>query len=558
MLLAVFVIGLLLFALGYRFYGKYVERALGVQKGQPTPAHTMQDGVDYDPSPSFVLFGHHFSTIAGTGPILGPIIAALAFGWGPALLWIFLGCVFLGAPFDYSCMIASIRNKGKSLGEVARAYMGTATYKIFLCFVLVALVYFIIVLVDTVAATFSPSNPALSVQGNAAATASLAYILLAVALGIARKNLIGFWRQFFYLFIPFLVFVATVFSNMVDINYANYLPEIKGSVQLTWVVLLLIYCVTASVLPVWVLLQPRDYLSAYLLFACLFGGVVGCIVGTFSGSVSVQYPIFTGWNDAALGPIFPVLFVTIACGAISGFHGVVASGTTSKQLDKIEHALPIGYGGMLMEGVLALLSVTTVMILAKGGGVGNTPQEVFAAGLASFLVPIGLSPQIVGCFALLAISTFVLTSLDSCTRMCRMLLQEILGMKNDVFSRTIASLAIVLVPILTIFFNDTGVPVWKLLWPIFGATNQLLAALGLFMVFIWYRKTHPTNKAWGYFLFVPMVIMFVVTISALVLLVVRNMASQGYVVASVSFLLLVMTIAILVSTMIRLKSPKKA
>lgn len=540
MLFAIFASGCILFILAYRFYGRFLERALNVDKKEITPAHNMRDRIDYDPTPPLILFGHHFSAIAGSGPILGPIIAGLAFGWGPAILWIIIGCIFLGAPYDFTTLITSIRNKGKSLGEIGRSFMGTFSYKIFLSFLLIVIIYIITVFVDITAETFSPDNKALAGQGGVVATASTAYMFLAVALGLARRHTKGLMSTVALIAIPILVFVSTILANYIHFM-PDIVPPIKGDLQNTWTIILLFYCILASALPVWFLLQPRDYLSSYLLYACLIGGFIGIIWSFFTGSNPIQYPAFIGVYDKTLGPIFPILFVTIACGAISGFHGLVASGTTSKQIDKITQARPIGYGGMLLEGVLALLSLSTVMILSKHANAGS-PPEIFAKGLGSFLGSMGLPPTIVATFALLAISTFVLTTLDAATRLGRFLLQELFNISNSLPNRILSSLIIVSFPAMAVFLNPIDIPLWKATWPAFGATNQLLAALGLFFLFLCIRKKSKKT----FFIGIPMVIMFIITICAMVQLVIKNCVHGGnHPVAVVSAVLLLMTTAIL-------------
>lgn len=539
MLLAIFVAACVLFGLGYRFYGGFVERRLEVNKEEQTPAHTMRDGVDYDPAPELVLFGHHFSAIAGSGPIVGPVVAGLAFGWGPALLWILIGCIFMGSVYDYSSLIASVRNQGKSLGEIARDFLGGFSYKIFLAFLMIVLFYILIVFVDLTAATFAPPVKEAETQGGIVAMASLIYIGLAVAFGLALKRSGLSAGKLSLVFVP-LVFVAIWVSLYIPLMPETVAAKTGMNPHFLWTVVLLIYCAVASVLPVWILLQPRDFLSSFLLYACLAAGFVGLVAAGITGKYSIQYPVFCGYNNPELGPIFPILFVTIACGAISGFHGLVATGTTSKQLSKISEARPIAYGGMLMEGVLAVLSLATVMILLKDPEM--PPTTLFASGLGSFVSSLGINPTVVSAFALLAVSTFLLTTLDAGTRLTRFIVQELFNVSNTLLNRTICSFAIVAVPAIAIFLAPKDMPLWKLIWPAFGATNQLLAALGLFFLFLWRRKNGKSTL----FISIPMVIMFVITVTAMVQLVVKScVTNSNWAVGAVCGLLLVMTLAIL-------------
>ena len=539
MLLAIFFAACVLFGLGYHFYGGFVERRLEVDKNEQTPAHTMRDGVDYDPAPELVLFGHHFSAIAGSGPIVGPVVAGLAFGWGPALLWILLGCIFMGSVYDYSSLIASVRNQGKSLGEIARDFLGSFSYKIFLAFLMIVLFYILIVFVDLTAATFAPPVKEAEAQGGVVAMASLIYIGLAVAFGLTLKRSGLSAGKLSLIFVP-LVFVSIWVSMRIPLMPEMVATKTGLDPHFLWTIVLLIYCGVASVLPVWILLQPRDFLSSFLLYACLAAGFIGIVAVGITGKYTIQYPFFTGFNDPELGPIFPILFVTIACGAISGFHGLVATGTTSKQLNKISEARPIAYGGMLVEGVLGVLSLATVMILTVDPEI--PPTTLFASGLGKFMSAFGINSLAVSSFALLAVSTFLLTSLDAGTRLTRFIVQELFGVSNTLLSRSICSFLIVAVPAIGILLAPGEQPLWKIIWPAFGATNQLLAALGLFFLFLWRRQSGKSTI----FISIPMVIMFVITLSAMVQLAVKTCGSKSdWPIGAVCILLLVMTSAVL-------------
>jgi len=498
MMLVPFVVGVVLFLLAYRFYGARIATWLGLDDTRPTPSHTRTDGVDYVPTSSLILFGHHFSTIAGAGPIVGPVIAALAFGWLPAVLWIIVGAILIGGVHDFTVMAASIRNEGRSIGQICKAYLSRPAYYMFLFFILFTLIYVIIVFLDITAGTFVPAGTAAHVegseqvqfearQGGIVASASAFYILLAVLFGQCIYRLkMPTWLGT-VIFVP-LVFAGLWIGNLLPLT-ADLVPPFLGSAKNTWCLVLMIYCLFAALLPVWVLLQPRDYLSSYLLYACLLGGAVGLVASGLAGRATVAYPAFLGFTHAKMGFLFPALFITIACGAVSGFHSIVSSGTSAKQLDRETSARKVGYGSMLVEGVLALLAVATVMILAKAPA-GETPVVTFGRGLGSFVETLGMPSSFASTFAMMAVSTFLLTTLDSCTRLARFIVEEIAGTGNRFAPRLLATLAVLVAPALVVFKQIPGpdgklMPVWQAIWPAFGASNQLLAALALLGVTVW-------------------------------------------------------------------------
>ncbi len=533
MLTVFFLVGAILFALAYRGYGGFLARALGVDDTRPTPAHTERDGVDYMPASTLMVFGHHFSSIAGAGPIVGPILAGLAFGWGPAALWILIGAIFVGGVHDFSALVLSLRHGGRSIGQICRTLVNPFTYTMFLLFVLFALVYVVIVFLDLTAASFAPTlAPGLSEaataaalhQGGMVATASVAYIVLAMLFGLCVYRLrLPLWLATL-IFVP-LVFGALWVGDRWPLT-AVQVPTLFGSAKYFWCALLLGYCLVASVLPVWVLLQPRDYLSAYLLYACLGGGGLGLLVAGASGQTPIAYPVFVGWHDAKLGFLYPTLFITIACGAVSGFHSIVASGTTAKQLNRERDARRVGYGAMLVEGLLALLALATVMMLAARPT--QTPIQVFADGIGRFLAVLGLPPALGATFGMLALSTFILTTLDTCTRLARFLIQELLGLRGTLPTRILATLAVLVAPALVVFREipgPTGVPMpaWQAIWPAFGASNQLLAALALVVVYAWLRRAGRR----AVYVLIPMLFMCVTTLTALIQLALMNLRADG-------------------------------
>ena len=557
MLSAIFLGCCMLFFAVYKIYGGWMERKLDAMDERLTPAHTMYDGVDYSPAADAVVFGHHFSSIAGAGPIVGPIAAALLFGWGPALAWIVLGVIFIGGVQDYTAMMASLRNKGQSLAQIGRTAMGPLTYRLFLLFILLVLVYVIIVFLDMTAATFAPVTlgrgeavPEVARVGGVVATASVFYILLAAIFG----HVLYMWklplRKATLIAVP-LVFGGLWLGQMLPLS-PSIVPAVLGSDKYFWSLGLLVYCLAASVLPVWALLQPRDYLSSFLLYACLLGGTIGLAIGSFSGAAGVTWPVFIAAHTPADGWIYPTLCVMIACGAVSGFHAVLASGTTSKQLDKESSAKRVGLGAMLVEAVLALLALATVMTLAEKPALA--PPAVFAAGLERFFQPLGIGQGWIMPFAMLAVSTFVLTTLDTCTRLSRIILQELTGIDAKTVShRVLTTLIVLALPAFVVFREIPGaggtlMPAWKAIWPAFGATNQLMGAMALLMVHGWLRR--QGKPAW--FVFLPMVFMFVTTLLALGQIVWRNFTQNGsHLVGGLSAVLFVLAIVVLADVALR-------
>jgi carbon starvation protein len=549
----IMLLALVCLGLAYRFMGRALARQFGVNSDRPTPAVTESDNVDYVPTHPLILFGHHFSSIAGAGPIVGPIIAAVAFGWGPALLWILIGAIFVGGVHDFSALMASLRHKGRTIGQICRDYLSPPTYQMFLVFTWMAMIYVIIAFLDLTATSFAPPAAEMWQRGGTVATASMTYIVIALAFGVTVYR----WRASLAvataIFVP-LVFAAMWLGHALPLS-ADLVPATAGSAKNTWSVLLLAYCLVASILPVWVLLQPRDYLSAFLLFGCLVGGIIGIFFTGARGTVSIEYPIFTSFRDAQLGYLYPALFITIACGAISGFHSLVASGTTSKQLDNERSALPVAYGGMLTEGALAVVSLITVMILASRPGLAENPVAIFASGIGTFLAVFGFSEAVGTTFGMLTVSTFLLTTLDTCTRLGRFIFQELFGLKGAT-GRLLATAATLAIPSIMVFVQIPGpqgqpLPAWRAVWPAFGATNQLLGALALLVVFTWLRHS---GRRVGWVL-VPMVFMCATTLTALVQLTVKNLLGSGSLfVGGISLVLALLAVAVIGNAFWRLRA----
>jgi carbon starvation protein len=525
MLGVILVIGVVLFILAYRFYGGWLDKQFGINPSNVTPAHEDFDGVDYVPAKTPVLMGHHFSSIAGAGPIVGPIIAVSFFGWLPAVLWIIIGSILIGGVHDYSSLVVSIRNKAKSVAQVARRLMSPTAHKLYLIFIWLAMVYVLTAFVDLTAASF--------VADGGVASSSSMYIGLALLLGY-----FGYRHRFSlvklsFVFVP-LVFLAIWVGQVFPLGTPAALAH--GDPKTTWSAILLAYCFVASITPVWVLLQPRDYLSSFLLIACVLGGLLGIVVGGYS----IDTKPFLGFNTN-IGMLFPALFITIACGACSGFHSIVASGTTAKQLNNERNARPVAYGSMLVEGMLALIAVSAIVVV--GGSLsGKAPPVVFAEGMGRFVGSIGISPSLGTSFGLLALSTFLLTTLDTGTRLARYILEELFnvwGMKAHL-AATVVTLVLPMWLSLTQFTDAQGqvVPVWRAIWPVFGATNQLLGALALLVVSVWLKQTGRRS----FFTVIPMIFMFAVTLLALAQLALRE---RFNVIGIVAALLLVLAIVLI-------------
>ena len=508
------ILALVVLIVAYVVYGGKVARWLGVDPGRLTPAHRLNDGVDYVPARRAVLVGHHFASIAGAAPIIGPV-TALAFGWGPVFLWILVGGIFLGAVHDFSSLMASLRHDGKSIGEIIEAHLGYGGRTLFLLFSWTALVLVVAVFAIVVAKTF--------VQVPEAATASVLFILLALAFGAAV------YRLGVPLAVATVLGVAALFG-CIPLGLAF---PLRLSFD-TWLVVLMAYVFVASVTPVQVLLQPRDYLNSFLLYAMLLLGFAGVIWA----HPTLEAPAFTGWQVPELGSIFPVLFVTVACGAISGFHSLVSSGTTAKQLDSEADAQAVGYGSMLVESLLAVPALVAVAWLSSAdyaaymGEGGGGPVAAFSAGLGALIGTLGLPAEGATSFVALAVSAFALTSLDTATRLSRFAFQEFFepprrgsaqptepGLLTRVAGNRFLATAGSVLAAGALAWSGS----WKQIWPIFGSANQLLAALALLAVSVW--LAHRGRRR--LFVLIPMVIMYAVTTCSLGLLAWRHLVQDA-------------------------------
>lgn len=513
-----------IFIIAYKLYGGFISRLFEVNNNIKTPAHRINDGIDYCPAKAPVLLGHHFASIAGAGPIVGPVIAA-GFGWVPVYLWILFGVIFIGGVHDYSTIIASIRHQSKSIGYIIQSYIGSSGKFLFLLFSWATLILVIAVFTIIVSDTF--------VYIPSTATSSVLFIFLAILFGLT------IYRLQFNLIIGT---IAGIILLGLSIMIGNFFP-LKLS-NLTWQIIILFYIFVASVTPVWILLQPRDYLNSFLLYALIIGG----IVGLFFASPSINIPAFSSFSLDKVGYLFPALFVTVACGAISGFHCLVGSGTTSKQLDKETDAQIIGYGAMLIEGLLAVLSLIAVASMANKEFldilINKGPIAAFSLGIAKFLnaipvlnIPIGLGQS----FTALAVSAFALTSLDTATRLARFMFQELFELKNTVDNKSIFqnrffATSITVLSGASLTFSGHTMSIW----PVFGSANQLLAALSLLALTSWVAYLKKDYK----FILFPMLFMFVVTLSSLGILAYSNFIFDNYSLAFISFLLFLLAISL--------------
>jgi carbon starvation protein len=488
-----------LFLLAYRFYGRFLRNHFGLDDEQPTPGDA--------PIPVHLLLPQHFSAIAAAGPIVGPILAGLWFGWLPTLLWIIIGNIFIGAVHDFSTLSASVRHDAKSVAAVIEKHMGGKSALLFSIFIWIALVYVIVAFTDITASTFVDKA-----LGGGVATSSLLYLLLAVLIGfLTRRAEIAFpGSKMASLLITAMAIALLILIIWGSPHIPIFFPETASlSPAKGWGILILVYCFFASILPMPILLQPRGALGGYFLY----GSLIIAIVGLFLGGYDVKYPAFIGLTTPKGAFLFPALFITVACGACSGFHGLVCGGTTSKQLKIEGDAHPVGYGGMLLEGLVAVTALATVMMFAAGDpALGKGPTEIYASGLARFASLFGVPQTYAMTFGLLAFATFVYDTLDVATRLGRHVLEELTGWQGwaGQMAATAATLALPFFFLLT-----TGEAAYLKFWPIFGASNQLLAALSLLGVSVWLIKTG--QNPW--YTLVPAFFLLATTLWALLLLI---------------------------------------
>jgi len=496
---------------GYFTYGRFMAKVLRLNPAAQTPACALQDNVDFVPTPRFYLLGQHLSAIAAAAPIAGPIIAGMWFGWIPAIVWIVLGGVFIGAVHDMATLVASLRHQGRSIAEVIREHVNRRAYLLFLLFLWFSLMYIITVFTDMTAGAFVDAG-----SGGGVAASSMLYLLLALVMGATLRFVKLPLAASTLIFLP-LVLVCIYVGPLMPLR----LEGVGGlSERAVWDILLLGYCGVAALIPVWLLLQPRGYLGGFFLTFTAGISFIGLAVGSFTQGYLVQFPAFVGWVNPAGLPMLPILFTTIACGACSGFHAIVASGTTSKQIAREPDARLVGYGGMLLESFVAIIALATLMMLSKaqaGEFKGNAVQ-LYASGIASFLNCLGLNKDFALNFALLAFATFVYDTLDVATRLGRYVFQELTGWRGKAapVAATIVTLILPLIFVTRKVVGPTGaeVPVWNIFWNAFGSSNQLLAAMVLFMASIWLYRMRMRYLV----TLVPSIFMAAITVASLVLL----------------------------------------
>ena len=559
----IFCICLAYFVAAYFGYGGYLKKIFAIDPKRPTPAHTQYDGIDYVPTPRIVLLGHHFASIAGPGPIVGPIMAAY-FGWLPALIWILVGCVFVGAFHDFASLVISARNKGRSISFVMEKMMGYSGRQMFLLFCLCCLILVVAIFTLMIAGMF--------VTIPQVATASLLFIFMAPV--FAKVTLSGLsLRKASVIFVP-LVFLTVWVGYEFPMDVMSLFGLEKSGATLFWLIVLAAYIFGASVIPVQWLLQPRDYLNSWLLYAMLLLGLVSIL----AYNPDVKMDAFKGWSavtaNGKMTDMIPALFIFIACGACSGFHALVASGTTSKQIQSENDMLPIGYGAMLLEGVLGIMALVAVMAMepATFFEVGKNQPLAFATGLSSFSEVLGINPVYAKIFISLAISAFMMTSLDTATRLGRFICQELfmprtaknaeqtqagaaetqekpLNFVQKIFTnKYYASFFIVAVSVCMALSGEASS-----IWPIFGASNQLMSALTFLVITLWLLSK---DSKW-YLAFVPMVLMMVMSLWGVIQVVQQQWGGNSVLVGAGLFLVVMSVLMIFIGVSIIVEHFKK-
>ncbi|SFI81601.1 carbon starvation protein [Treponema bryantii] len=523
--LLIIIAAIVLLLAGYIFYGSWLAKQWGIDPTRKTPAHEKADGVDYVPAKPAVLMGHHFSSIAGAGPINGPIQAAV-FGWVPVFLWCVVGGIFFGGLQDFGSLFASLRNDGKSVGEIIKTSMGSKAKKLFIIFALLVLILVIASFVNVVAGTFLTAADAAgkvafgfvkNPTGNqTTAMISLLFIVLAIVYGILT-NKCGLKT----LPATLIGLAGIVLITILGLNVGFAMS------RTAWIVFIGIYIAVASLVPVWILLQPRDYLSSFLLYAMIALALVGIVSSPITESATFTIPAFTGWKTG-IGTMFPALFITVACGACSGFHSLISTGTSSKQLDSEKNAKAIGYGSMLIEsalGIISLVAVGMVFDKYKNGGFGS-PSAAFGAGLATLFGKEGSSAyNTIYALLTLAVSVFALTSLDTGTRLSRFMFSELFLKEGEATWKDAKGIRKLLAnpffgtSLMVLIGCILGGLKLSAIWGLFGAANQLLAGIALMAVAAWLGQAGKNNKMF----FIPMIFMLAATLTQLVLTIIGKL-----------------------------------
>lgn len=512
--LLIIIVAIALLVCGYVFYGSWLAKQWGIDPSRKTPAIEMEDGVDYVAAKPVVLLGHHFSSIAGAGPINGPIQASV-FGWVPVFLWCIIGGIFFGGLQDFGSLFASVRHEGKSVGEIIESSMGAKAKKLFIIFALLVLILVIASFVNVVAGTFFTAEGGFGITSNptgnqTTAMISLIFIVLAVIYGLLTN-------RFGVKTLPATIggIIGIILAVIIGLNFGFAMS------RTAWIVFVGIYITVASLVPVWILLQPRDYLSSFLLYAMIGLAIIGIVISAFTGNVTFSIPAFTGWNTS-VGPLFPALFITVACGACSGFHSLISTGTSSKQLANEKDAKPIGYGSMLIESALGIISLIAVGVVYEKyiGNEFGSPAVAFASGIASMF---GVeTSQVYGTiYALLtlAVSVFALTSLDTGTRLSRFMFSELFLKDNEETYKDATGVRKLLAhplfgtTLMVVIGCILGGLQLSQIWGLFGAANQLLAGIALMAIAAWLGNAGKNNKMF----FIPMIFMLAATLTSLVI-----------------------------------------
>ena len=503
--LVIVLIGIVALAAGYLLYGRWLAKKWGIDPNAKTPAYTHEDGQDYVPSSKFTVFSHQFSSIAGAGPVTGPILASV-FGWVPVLLWLIIGGLFFGAVQDFGALYASVKNEGKSMGMIIEKYIGKTGRKLFMLFCWLFTLLVIAAFTDMVAGTFNGvglDSAGTAYANSAAASISMLFIVVAVIFGVIQKH-VGKMNEWVKAVVAIALLVVMFAVGMKLPIYAS---------KTAWIYIMMAYLFLASVLPMWLLMQPRDYMTTFMLLGMIIGAVVGVVVA----HPQMQLNAFNGFNVNGSG-LFPTLFVTIACGAVSGFHSLVSSGTSSKTVSNEKDMPMIGYGAMVVESLLGIVALVVVGAVAVGGTKPEgTPFAIFSSGVAGFLEKLGVPVQVATVFMTMCVSALALTSLDSVARIGRMSFQELFyGDSTDPEKMTPAQRVLTnkyFATVITLFFGYLlTLGGYNNIWPLFGSANQLLAAMVLIALAVFLKTTGRT----GWTLYIPMFVMLAVTFTALV------------------------------------------
>lgn len=503
--LVIVLIGIVALAAGYLLYGRWLAKKWGIDPNAKTPAYTHEDGQDYVPSSKFTVFSHQFSSIAGAGPVTGPILASV-FGWVPVLLWLIIGGLFFGAVQDFGALYASVKNEGKSMGMIIEKYIGKTGRKLFMLFCWLFTLLVIAAFTDMVAGTFNGvglDSAGTAYANSAAASISMLFIVVAVIFGVIQKH-VGKMNEWVKAVVAVALLVVMFAVGMKLPIYAS---------KTAWIYIIMAYLFLASVLPMWLLMQPRDYMTTFMLLGMIIGAVVGVVVA----HPQMQLNAFNGFNVNGSG-LFPTLFVTIACGAVSGFHSLVSSGTSSKTVSNEKDMPMIGYGAMVVESLLGIVALVVVGAVAVGGTKPEgTPFAIFSSGVAGFLEKLGVPVQVATVFMTMCVSALALTSLDSVARIGRMSFQELFyGDSTDPEKMTPAQRVLTnkyFATVITLFFGYLlTLGGYNNIWPLFGSANQLLAAMVLIALAVFLKTTGRT----GWTLYIPMFVMLAVTFTALV------------------------------------------